>query len=401
MKDWQQGHDIETLKGYAKPFKDTHGPHIYGRFGLVNERDVADALMKDRYVCVKDDVGVVAACIYTIVERQSVRKDFRGEPIVIPKGATFLTAFAAYDRFSGAALLNKMKRFGKGWLWAEIFEEDRATKRAMLSLGANWRGTKISADSSLKGIYAAPDPQPGFDLWTPTSRYHEVSLPWAEAVSVDTIDRSFITDAELENIRQELDGRDLYAQHYSSYNVKKTWTAFSLRGYDPTDPSFIIKPSEMSKGWKAENPERLDASCLWTEASLKFPTALKVVRRIVGDDDALLDRVRFMKLEAENGELSRHADITDRDAGVADGKIARLHIPIRTSDKVRVYGWSARGSKSMVRFAEKSLCYLDQRKPHRVVNKSGQDRIHLVADVHSGQYLRDMLNAIRGDLRNS
>ena len=38
-------------------------------------------------------------------------------------------------------------------------------------------------------------------------------------------------------------------------------------------------------------------------------------------------------------------DITDRDAGVADGKLLRIHIPLRTSDDVIFNGLAPAGAK--------------------------------------------------------
>jgi hypothetical protein len=56
-----------------------------------------------------------------------------------------------------------------------------------------------------------------------------------------------------------------WAQHYSSYNLRHSWTAFALRGYDAADAGFIIKPDDMSKRWQAENPARMAARCRATD----------------------------------------------------------------------------------------------------------------------------------------
>ncbi len=178
----------------------------------------------------------------------------------------------------------------------------------------------------------------------------------------------------------------LWAQHYSYYNLRKSWTSFTLRGYDAYDPQFIIKPSEMSKSWKNSNSKRLMARPAWTNISESFPETMKVIESLGFTN---LDRVRFMRL-AGGGELSRHADVTDRDAGVLPGRVSRLHIPITTNPTVRFYSWDARGVEIVRTFGEGDLFYLDQRKPHRVTN-TGDDRVHLVVDVFSDDRLRAMV----------
>jgi Aspartyl/Asparaginyl beta-hydroxylase len=118
---------------------------------------------------------------------------------------------------------------------------------------------------------------------------------------------------------------------------------------------------------------------------------MAILERILAGRGA--DRIRFMKL-APGGELARHADITNRDAGLADGRLARLHLPIQISDAVIMHGWDKRGGHFETRFPVGALCYLDQRGPHRVENRNpAAERIHLVVDMHAGAALRDQIAA--------
>ena len=70
-----------------------------------------------------------------------------------------------------------------------------------------------------------------------------------------------------------------------------------------------------------------------TKAAEHFPATLAACAQLAEPEGC--DRIRFMRLRAKGGELARHADITDREAGTADGMIARFHIPIVTSPAVR------------------------------------------------------------------
>jgi hypothetical protein len=98
-----------------------------------------------------------------------------------------------------------------------------------------------------------------------------------------------------------------------------------------------------------------------------------------------------MRLARGGGELTRHADITDPEAGTADGSVARLHIPLQTDERCVFRGWGLDGRENRAHFPERALCYLDTRKPHAVINEGERDRIHLVVDCHSGPELRAMI----------
>ena len=191
--------------------------------------------------------------------------------------------------------------------------------------------------------------------------------------------------------RYARDHAGAWAQHYSGYNKRQSWTSFALQGYDPADPGFIIKPAEMSKAWKAENPARLEATARPTSAAEHFRLAGLIVDRIPGRKQ----RVRLMRLSAKGGELTRHSDITDPEAGTANGQIARLHIPLASPESCLFRGWSLEGREHRIHFPERALCYLDTRKPHAVINPGEADRIHLVIDTYSSPELRGLIAPAR------
>jgi len=367
--EWQQGYDIDYLKGIYQPFKELHKPLVYGAFGLVKERDIAVALTKEQ--CCFDSKRTTCL-IWKWLKRGSTKTDFKGEPFKYEPDSLVITHFVTTDPEIGSQLMGKvMTQFeatGKP-VYAEVFEEDITAREIVQFYGFGWQRTKVTAGSEIMGLYRLGHPHGGED-----SR-EAFTLGAADTELLDECQP--LTDDELEAVRAELDNCSLYAQHYSSYNKRKSWTSFALRGYSRDDPEFIIKPSEMSKKWKQGNAEMLDNPAEWTNVAEQFPTSVSIAERF-----GTLDRVRFMKLGA-GGELSRHADITDRDAGVRKGKVMRLHIPIYTNNDITFYAWDLRGSLLTMSFEVGNVYYLDQRKPHRVTNNSKEDRVHLVIDVVS------------------
>lgn len=374
MADWQHGFELDKLKAFAEPFKVRHKALVFGAFGLTKERDVAEALAKHRAIWTGGE-RPTAIALFAQSKADSEHHDFAQRPYVVPAGAVVIKAAAALDVAAGVKVLAALIERAQGApVFAEIFEEDDITKQAALTAGLAYVSTKVSAGSEIKGVYVA-------NLDPPLE-----PLPPHEAATLLLLDREFLSVEEHAKIGAELAKADaLFAQHYSDYNKRKSWTAFALRGYSE-DPGFIIKPNEMSKGWKEEHPDLLTRRPGPTSAAAAFPATMAAVGRLA----MATDRVRFMRLRSKDGELSRHADITDREAGLADGMITRLHIPIRTSDAVTFFGWSARGERLAHRFPPRSIFYLDQRKPHAVKNTDPTlDRVHLVVDCVSNATLRD------------
>jgi len=377
MADWQQGIELDRLKAFAAPFKARHKALVFGAFGLTKERDVAEALAKNRAIWTGNPPTAVA--LFNQSKVASEQHDFAQRPYMVPAGGVVIKAAAALDPQSGLKVLATLIERAQGApVFAEIFEEDAITKQAALAAGLAYCTTKVSAGSEIKGVYCtncAPPLGP---------------LDNAEAATLIQLDRDFLAVDEHAAITAELaKAHELFAQHYSDYNKRKSWTAFALHGYSD-DPTFIIKPAEMSKSWKEENPNLLKATVRDTKVAPAFPATMRAVKRL----GLRLDRVRFMRLRSRDGELSRHADITDREAGVADGMVTRLHVPIRTSPAVTFFGWTARGERLACRFPERSIFYLDQRKPHAVTNTDpALDRVHLVIDCHADARLRQAIGA--------
>ena len=261
-------------------------------------------------------------------------------------------------------------------LLLEIFDEDIEVRNLVEQLGFKYITSKIAASSDIKGIYAS-----GVTI--------DYKLQSGEDVNIKELSNQFLTDAELEQIKTELQTFTSWADHYSSYNKRQSWSAFALRGYKAEDPNFIIKPNEMSQKWKLENVNMLTETSAWTTAVDKFPITQKIVQsKFAG---SVPDRVRFMRLTKGKGELSRHADITDREAGVQEGRVVRLHIPIYTNPNVIFNSWTHKGERTEANMSEGSLWYLDVRKPHTAVNHGEEDRVHLVMDFFASRELSNFI----------
>ena len=159
-----------------------------------------------------------------------------------------------------------------------------------------------------------------------------------------------------------------------------------MRGY-ADDPAKVERPDEMSKAWKLAHADRLKDRPRDTYLAKECPVLMSIAAMVPGTKD----RVRLMRLKAGDGELARHADVTLKSAGVADGKIARLHVPLTTNPEVVFTQWDHRGRIFEKHFPVGCLFCLDQRKPHRAVNGGASERTHLVIAVESGPELRSWI----------
>lgn len=372
---WARGYDLELLAELAAPFAEAFKPYIHGAFGLPKENAIADALAEDELIYTRlGGNRVVGVAMAKILKSGSRQFDFSGRALNPKAGDIMVRAIAGSDD-ARLRIADALEQKASPALWIEDFVE-APHSGLWPDLGYSLMGVKVMASSDIKG------------LWIKGEQSARADIP-----ALATLATKFIDDAEIAAILGEISayearlGSEPWAQHYSNYNKRQSWTAFALRGYDAADPGFIIKPAEMNRAWKAENPGRLNATCGDTIAFQHFPTVAKVTARLPGAPQ----RIRLMRLASGNGELTRHADIVDPEAGTANGKTARIHIPIQSPPECKFLGWGLDGKKIERRFAPGDLCYLDTRKPHSVVNPGALDRIHLVIDQFSSPQLRQMI----------
>ena len=166
----------------------------------------------------------------------------------------------------------------------------------------------------------------------------------------------------------------------TKYSKGDDWTAISLRGYGP-EPLDILKPNVLKSGVKEEVKLQ--------NTSLLQRSGFQVINDILAKIPSTFERVRFMKIKANSG-IGKHSDRIDKDFGIEDGNIIRIHVPIRTNDQVEFYLWE--GKEKLVNYLEEGhYYYVDVRAPHAVTNNSDVDRIHLVIDVYVNAEIRKLL----------
>ena len=187
-------------------------------------------------------------------------------------------------------------------------------------------------------------------------------------------------------IAQRLEIMDYeFTNHYSNYNKGKSWSAISLRGYSP-EWSFITKPAEMSKKWKEENKD-VKFELQDTELRKMFPEVEDLLKLLPGKPH----RVRFMNLAPAGGELQRHTDQVDPDAGVNDTKLMRFHFPIVTNTDCLFSQWDYQAERVMCHMDVGECWYLDVRKPHQAINGGTEMRTHLVIDIEANDDVRALI----------
>ena len=167
----------------------------------------------------------------------------------------------------------------------------------------------------------------------------------------------------------------------TKYSKGDDWTAISLRGYGE-GPLDILKPNVLKSG--------VDEQSKLQDTILMNTMGFKVIRDVMGMIPAEFERVRLMKIKA-NSKIGKHSDKIDKDFGLEDGNIVRIHVPIRTNDQVEFYLWENR--EKLTNYLQVGhFYYVDVRAPHAVTNNSDVDRIHLVMDVYVNRGIRELLN---------
>ena len=369
MRPWQHGYPLDDYKRIRQLF-DRYEPYSFGRFSIPNESQIALMLADKTGYLLVDSTGIPGGFMAAkIAKRNSVRKDFAGRSLVIREGDFQIQHLTYEDGVSQDIVESHLLQFaGNRSIWADIHAEDRPRIRLLERLGFQVVAGRVSASSEIYSILLRSN-RPAMRLPGP--------MHPSQRASLEELSPAFITSQEIADICQQIESGVSWADHYSSYNMRHSWSAISLRGFSD-DPAFIVKPAEMSKKWREQNPELLDAEVRDTVVMAQFPTIVGICQRL----GTRLQRVRLMRVRAGDGALSRHADITDREAGPMPGQIARLHIPIVSDPSCRFMSWDLSGEMRSRHLNEGSLWYLDTRKPHAVSNEgSPRDRIHLVIDA--------------------
>lgn len=361
----------KVLREYEKPYK-------FGRFtgALLPE-------LEDEKLTVK--ATEAAAFCYRWRQREREVRDFTGEVRArIHVGDCEVTRVG----MCGDKVLTWARRIDP-WLtqlessmltrlWVWIWQEDIWAQQLLMDRGYRCAALQISAASDYRS------------LWVKGTA-GVVPLPLADKPGLVRLNLPTlrISNVLIDKLMWQIERLDMpWAEHYSQYNKRRSWSALSIRGFGGGIQE-IEKPAEMPNSWKEDNPGALAWTCEDTRLRHRLPAIEPILEQLGG---APFQRIRLMKLSKGNGELSRHADITDKEAGTADGKIMRLHVPIVTNPGVRFTSWSFDGVEQETHFEAGEAFYLDTRKAHKAVNLGESDRIHLVVDCVSNAERRCLIS---------
>lgn len=378
---WQRGYDLAMLQTISALFKEFDAGLVFGAFTGVNEAAVAEWLSAGELTV----WGGTQPELAVRIQRPRVRVpvyDFRDE-VACTIGAHDIVVRRYAHRPGTDSLLERQLGHAS---WVECWAEQPAERARLARLGFRWCATKIAASSEIRQVWGRDSGGSMLFEGEPYSRVELLSLapmpdeldpaPNLFAAAVDAVNRLGLH----------------WEQHYSTYNAKASWSALALRGYGGL-AEFIIKPAEMSAKWKRDHPgECKHYTVKDTPLRAQLPELeplLDNVLRLAPE----VQRIRLMRLEPGGGELKRHADITDREAGVAVGKVARLHLPLVTNPSVLFESWSADGVRVQRHMGLARWWYLDQRKPHTARNGGTEPRIHLVVDAVVSPALHAALGA--------
>ena len=379
MKDWQHGIELDELKRLEEIWLD-YNSNIKSPFLEMKKNKIAEAIHKEHYNDTED--YAVQSRLLKVGSKINMYSAYK-VPIASPnKGDRIVDRIAYRDK---SKIINVLKDYSED-TFLFINEENETDREVAKEAGYTKIGVKINTFSDILGVYFKGKPT------------LDGSREFPEKESLLDIEYSVQEKANIpdltklcESMRNTLDDIGIqFTNHYSNYNSgKKAWSAISLRGYLP-DYEFITKPEEMNKKWKKENEGRyfeLQDTSLRTE----FPEIEEILSYLPGEPH----RIRFMNLVPNDGkvdgELGRHTDQVDPDAGVTDGNLMRFHIPIKTNEKVLFTLWDCEGNMSTVNMKVGECWYMDMRKPHRVINGGDEIRTHLVIDVEANDKVRGLL----------
>ena len=379
MKEWQKGYHIEYLEEIVERFEG-YNELSCSPFSEMSKNKVAESLEKGHIEVLSGSRGHSHAIIESHINRNRSEITADGTVVIGIKedGDRIVT------KISGDVipLSTKLQSYTEP-TWLFIWEESVAQRNAATMARYKKIGAKITSFGEIYGVYFRDVP----GLFSDVERPH-VKIPEYEkfALTKLKIEKTDPIEAALVGIRGMLKTLPEFTNHYSNYNDKGSWKALSLRGYR-SDSTFITKPVEMNKKWKKENEGSLNWQIEDTPLRAQFPEVEVLLDQLPGEKH----RIRFMSLKPKDGELRRHTDLVDPDQGIADGKLARIHFPIVTNDKVLFQNWDWNGKADPINMKVGEAWYLDVRKPHRAVNSGDTHRIHMVVDVVSNEELRKLL----------
>ena len=374
MKAWQKGIQLDELLDMEKIWS-TYNNQTSSPFLKMKKNSIASVIDQDLYDYTDD------YAIYTkVLKSKSKIKMYSGYDIALSSvevGERIVYKIAYNNK---DAIIEKLMSYKEN-TFMYIHEESDEDKEIIKACEFEKVGVKINTFGDILGVYFKGTPTPFGKREFPELN----NIIKEEYYVLKKMDIPDLTEL-CNSIKLKLDEKSIeFTNHYSNYNKNKSWSAISLRGYS-NDFSFITKPAEMNKKWKKENEE-----VHFELQDTKLRKEFTEVEQILDYLQVVPHRIRFMNLTAGGGELQRHTDQVDPDAGIVNNKLMRIHIPIVTNDKVIFEQWDCDGKNVKGHMSLGECWYLDVRKPHRAVNGGDSLRTHLVIDVEANDYIRGLL----------
>ena len=375
MKDWQKGIELDELLKLEKTWEG-YNERCLSPFLEMKKNKIAAALDINQYEYGHE--WAIQSRVLKVKTKINMYSAYKIPIATVEKGDRIIDRMTCNQP---EIIVDKLRSYDED-TFLYLNEEHHTDKFVAKQAGYRKLGIKINTFGDIQGVYFKD--QPSFLGDMREFKEQNMMLPEEKLVLIKTNipDVSNICDI----ISQRLTIMNYeFTNHYSNYNKGKSWSAISLRGYTP-EWSFITKPAEMSKRWKAENKDG-EFKLQDTELRKMFPEVEDILRWLPGKPH----RIRFMNLSPGGGELERHTDQVDPDAGVSDFKLMRFHFPIVTNKDVIFSQWNYKAEKVSCNMKVGECWYLDVRKPHQAINGGDDMRTHLVIDVEANNEVRSLI----------
>ena len=375
MKDWQKGILLEDLLEHEKIWT-RYNEVCLSPFLEMKKNHIASAIDDDTYLCGHE--WAIKSRILKVKTKINMYSAYDIPIATVEKGDRVVDKIVFNQP---EAIMNVLSSYTED-TFLFIHEEVGVDRFVAKQAGYKKIGIKINTFGDIQGVYFKEfQPSVFGEREFPEQN---MMLPVEKLVLIKTNipDVSNICDI----IAQRVEMMDYeFTNHYSNYNKDKSWSAISLRGYSP-EWSFITKPAEMSKKWKEENKD-VEFKLQDTELRKMFPEVEELLRWLPGQPH----RIRFMNLAPGGGELERHTDQVDPDAGVGDEKLMRFHFPIVTNTDCQFSQWNYEAERVSCHMDVGECWYLDVRKPHQAINAGTEMRTHLVVDIEANDEVRALI----------
>ena len=385
MKDWQKGIELEDLLIQEKIWEG-YNERCLSPFLEMKKNKIAGAIDADNYVC--GHQWAIQSRILKVKSKINMYSAYDIPIATVQKGDRIVDKIACNQP---DMIVETMRKYNED-TFLFINEEHDIDRFVASWAGFKKIGIKINTFGDIQGVYFKDRVKGAFGerefpeqkmmlpeekLVLRKANFHPV--PWVDGESLRF---GWMCEA----IKERLEIMDYeFTNHYSNYNKGKSWSAISLRGYTP-DWTFITKPAEMSKKWKEENKD-VEFKLQDTDIRKMFPEVEDLLKLLPGKPH----RIRFMNLAPGGGELQRHTDQVDPDAGVNDYKLMRFHFPIVTNENVTFSQWNYEAERVSCHMDVGECWYLDVRKPHQAINGGAEMRTHLVVDIEANEKVRALI----------